>query len=308
VDGAGTAYIAAGTLIGINPNLSGAASLVYTSPVDGYFTDVAVDAAGKVYAVGWTNNAGLTTTPGAFQPTNAGGYDLYIAKFDPAQAGAASLVYATYLGGSDRDGSVNTGMSLSGGTTWGYTPDAPAIAVDGSGHAYVTGYTHSANFPATAGAYKRVSGIAANTNGIAFVSKLNATGTGLVYSTFLGTAKKNGTEHVVGTGIAVDAAGNAYLTGMTGNNFPLVNATQRPYRGRYDAYVAKLNAAGSNLLFATYLGGTGTDAPRGLRLDGQNNVYVGGLTLSNDFPTTAGSYRPNGTGGFQGFVAKISGV
>src|SRR5439155_850156 len=141
-------------------------------------------------------------------------------------------VYSTYLGGSGRD-------------------QGNGIAVDTAGSAYVTGSTTSTNFPTTAGSFQP----AYRGTFDAFVEQLNASGSALVYSTYLG-----GGGDDVGGGIAVDAAGNAYVTGDTGSHdFPMVNPLQPALDGVEDAFVAKLNPSGSALVYSTYLGGSGGD-------------------------------------------------
>ena len=174
-------------------------------------------------------------------------------------AAGSARVYSTYLGG--------------GGTDQGH-----GIAVDGSGNAYVTGYTGSTNFPTS-----QPSAGAANGGGEdAFVTKLNAAGSALVYSTYLGGS---GTD--AGQGIAVDGAGNAYVTGYTSStNFPTANPLQASNGGGgYDAFVTKLNAAGSALVYSTYLGGSGRRFGQGIAVDGSGNAYVTGSTSSTNFPT-----------------------
>src|SRR5262249_11239365 len=134
------------------------------------------------------NSANFPTTTGAYQSRSGGGQDAFVAKLNPALAGAASLVYSTYLGGSGSDGQLATSLTAPSVGTYIFQPTGPGIAVDGSGCAYVTGLTRSANFPVTAGAYETSSGITSTLAGVSFVTKLNAAGSGLVYSTFLGTA------------------------------------------------------------------------------------------------------------------------
>ena len=127
------------------------------------------------------------------------------------------------------------------------------------------------------------------------MTKLNATGSGLVYSTYLG-----GTDDDRGNGIAVDAAGSAYVTGFTlSTDFPTTaRATQTTYAGGVnDAFVTKLNAAGSGLAYSTYLGGTDDDRGNGIAVDGAGSAYVTGLTLSTDFPTTLGAFQTTHAGG-----------
>ena len=203
------------------------------------------------------------------------GFD--VGRYDHARAlvidPVMSLSYSTYLGPSK-------GTSLTGAT---------GIAVDSSGDAYITGYTQSPQFPTTTGAFK-TSGAFINTDGEgAFVTKFNAVGSALVYSTFLGGASPDG--------IAVDSAGNVYVTGSTtATDFPTKNPLQATSGGGTylygDAFVAKLNATGSKLIYSTYLGGSGDDVATGIAVDSSGDAYVTGNTYSTNFPTTSGSLQP----------------
>ena len=197
------------------------------------------------------------------------------------------LVYSTYLGGS---GSVGGG------------DQGNAIAVDGSGNAYVTGQAYSIDFPVTSGvlqpSHKLGSGAVAAT---AFVSKLNAGGTALLYSTYLG-----GSAGDYGYGIALDGANNAYVTGATASpDFPIVcNAFQSSNLaaagGATTAFVAELSADGSTLLHSTFLGGSGNgahgDVAQGIALDGNGNIHVAGYTYSADFPVSKGAFQGQNKG------------
>jgi hypothetical protein len=236
---------------------------------------IAVDAAGNTYVTDTTQSADFPTTAGAFQTVFAGASDAFVVKFNPT----GSVVYSTYLGGAGSEESF-------------------AIAVDTSGNAYVTGWTNSTNFPTTPGAFQTTGQYAA------FVTKLNPTGSALVYSTYLGS-------NALGYGIAVDGSGNAYVRGLTYfANFPTVNAFQSALRGKSDAFVSKLNAAGSSLLYSTFLGGSGYDGADnaregGIAVDGSGNAYVTGWTDSTDFPTK-NAFQPTFGGGPQdAFVARI---
>ena len=167
------------------------------------------------------------------------------------RSGRAS--YSTYLGGT---GALTKGVG---------------IAVDSSGDTYVTGMTLSPKFPTTKGAYQ-TSGAFIKTIGLGgFVTKFNATGSALVYSTFLGG--------IVPAGIAVDSAGAAYVTGSTYDAPPLKNAFQATAGGGGDAFVTKLNASGSALVYSTYLGGSGQDSATGIAIDGSGDAYVTGDTI-----------------------------
>ena len=234
-------------------NAAGSA-LVYStylggSSEDGAFNGIAVDASGNAYVTGYTYSSNFPTTPGAFQTSGGGGTrDAFVAKLHVA---GSALVYSTYLGGSDYD------------VAWD-------IAVDAAGNAYVTGQTHSSNFPTTPGAFQTSYGGGAYD---AFITKLNAAGSALLYSTYLG-----GSDYDEGSGIAVDATGNAYVTGLTYYfNFPTTaGAFRTSPAGYYDAFVTKLNAAGSDLVYSTYLGGSSADGGYGIAVDATGNIYVTG--------------------------------
>ena len=244
--------------------------------------EITVDALGNnAYVVGYTNSTNFPTTLGASQTANGGSYDAFITKLNTA---GTARVYSTYLGGSGAD----SGYSL---------------AVDAAGNAYVTGYTYSVDFP-TQNASQPTNG----GNSDAFVTKLNAAGAALLYSTYLG-----GSGHEQGAGIALDAIGNAYVTGATtSTNFPTQNASQ-PVHGidglNYDAFVTKLNAAGTALLYSTYLGGNGFDQGTGIDVDVIGNAYVTGATQSNNFPTAGTPVQGNlsGGAGTDGFIVKLLG-
>jgi hypothetical protein len=204
------------------------------------------------------------------------------------------LSYATLLGG----------VGLGG--DWGN-----AIAVDGSGNIYVTGYTTAANFPKTSGAFQQTfSGGNTTPAYDAFLTKLNPSGTGIVYSTYIGG---NGSD--VGDAIAVDASGNAYVSGSTySTNFPVTSgAYQSVCGGRNDAFVIKLNATGTAPLYATYLGGSHAEGfGGGLAIDAAGNAYVGARTYSNNFPTTPGAFQTSLNRGVfcnecpDGFITKLN--
>jgi hypothetical protein len=157
------------------------------------------------------------------------------------------------------------------------------IAVDGNGHAYVTGWTVSTDFP-TANALQ----VAHAGGGIdAFVTKLDPVGSALVYSTYLG-----GSGGDFANSIAVDPAGNAYVTGGTGSlNFPTTPGAFQPTFGGGDAFVTKLNSAGSGIVYSTYFGGSDSDIGVGIALDAAGSVYLTGYTRSTNFPVTPGAFQ-----------------
>jgi hypothetical protein len=227
-------------------------------------TGLALDAQGDIYLFGSTQSTDFPTrnplqaeeagplNPESTQHLGVKG-DLFVAKL---QADGSRLIYSTYLGGSDID--------RSGG-----------IAVDGEGNAYIAGSTNSPDFPTANPLQAHPRSFQSM-----FVSKLNAEGTALIYSTYLGGGRG---DHSGGS-IAVDAEGNAYIGGSTSSNdFPTANAFQGTNRGLYNLFVSKLNPSGSELVFSTYLGGS-YDVGGEIALDGQGNIYVAGETWSANFP------------------------
>jgi Bacterial Ig-like domain (group 3)/Beta-propeller repeat len=243
---------------------------------------IAVDSAGNAYLTGDSLSTNFPTTAGAFQ--TSGGGDAIVTKLN---ASGTALVYSTYLGGSD---------SLDYGT---------CITVDASGNAYVSGFTEADDFPTTAGAFQTNPGGGAD----AFVSKLNMSGTALAYSTYLG-GDDNDYEYG-GNSIAVDGSGNAYVTGSTfSTNFPTTaGAFQTSHAsdfGSADAFVTKLNASGTALVYSTYLGGNNDDEGLGVALDSSDDAYVTGGTTSSNFPTTAGAFQTSLGGGGDAFVTMLN--
>jgi hypothetical protein len=243
---------------------------------------IAVDGEGHAYVVGETRGGSFPRTAGAFQTLPRGSRDAFVTKL--TRDGSA-LVYSTLLGSS--------------GSEFGTT-----IAVDSLGHAYVAGQTSippdvPADFPVTPGAFQTHYG----GNSDAFVTKLDPTGSSLVYSTYLG-----GGHLDLILGIALDADRHAYVAGWTfSDDFPTVGAFQSTRRGEYDSFVAKLDASGSTLLYSTYLGGTGNDLAQGIGVDAAGAAYVAGITLSSDFPTTPGVLQPTFADGVRdAFVSKIT--
>jgi Bacterial Ig-like domain (group 3)/Beta-propeller repeat len=257
--------------------------LIYSTYLGGSSADygygIAVDSAGDAYVTGYTASSDFPTM-NPFQPAKGGEVAVFVSKLNPT---GSALVYSTYLGGSLGD-------------------QGSGIAVDSAGNAYVTGVTYSTDFPVTPGAFQAVCNGGSNcaTYGDAFVAKINPEGSALAYSTYLG-----GSNYDRGNGIAVDSAGDAYVTGYTGStDFPTMNPLQA-YGGDYDAFVAKLNPSGSALVYSTYLGGSLEDVGYGVGVDSVGNAYVVGFTESTNFPTMNPLQPANG-GGFDAFVAKLN--
>ncbi|MEK5037561.1 SBBP repeat-containing protein [Sporosarcina sp. FSL K6-3457] len=256
-------------------------ALVYSTYLGGTELDqglgIAVDNAGNAYVTGDTLSANFPTTPGAFQTTFNAFTDAFVTKLNPM---GTQLVYSTYLGGSDYDSTTG-------------------IIVDNVGNAYVTGYTSSTDFPTTPGAFDTTY----KGDGDAFVTKLNPTGSKLVYSTYLG-----GTDLDQGLGIAVDNAGNVYVTGATQSaDFPTTTcAFDTTFNGVIDAFVTKLNPAGTALLYSTYLGGSDFNQGYAIAVDNAHNAYVTGLTMSTDFPTSPNAFDTTFNGVQDAFVTKFN--
>jgi alpha-tubulin suppressor-like RCC1 family protein len=242
---------------------------------------VALDQNGNIYITGetfspklFTNKWTLGPAFGSYSPYYHGGRyagDAFVAKLSNS---GKTLYYLTYLGGNSND-------------------RAAAIAVDTAGNAYVTGYTDSTNFPTTTNALRRsINGTFNRTLGAyltdAFVTELDASGSNLVYSTFLGGSAGDG-----GNGIAVDALGDAYVTGFTySTNFPTRNAFQarlvctNSIYMNANGFITVIGAGGSSLMYSTYFGGTNFDQGQSIAVDPNGFVYVAGYTASTNFPTT----------------------
>ncbi|MBL8290343.1 MAG: SBBP repeat-containing protein [Bryobacterales bacterium] len=255
-------------------------SLVYATYLGGSGDDagvsIALDSERNAYITGTTASPNFPVSAGHIQRAIKGGVDVFAAK---VSADGSSLVYATLLGSSSAD--------VAGG-----------IAVDVAGNAYVAGSTYWLDFPVTAGAFQTA--FAGTMD--AFVSKLSVDGTALVYSTLLG-----GDRTTAAASIAVDAAGNAYVTGTTSSaNFPATSgALQTGLAGPSDAYVVKFDASGSSFRYATLLGGSGGESGRRIVVDSLGNAFVGGGTTSTDFPVTKGSFQTAAGGGGDAFVVKV---
>jgi M6 family metalloprotease-like protein len=259
--------------------------LVYSTFLNGGASDfgygIAVDDSGYAYVTGYTGSSYFPTTGGAYQTTYGGGTsDAFVTKLNKAGSG---LVYSTFLGGGAT------------GPDQGY-----AIAIDGSGNAYVTGYTYNSDYPHTAGAFD----MTYNGGWDTFCTKLNAAGSGLSYSTFLGA-----TDHEVGRAIAVDGSGYAYVTGWTmSSTFPTTGGAYDQTLGSYeDAFVTKVAINGASLAYSTFLGGSGeADCGYGITVDNSNKAYVTGCTAASNFPTTTGAFDQTYNGGWDAYCTKLN--
>ncbi|MGH9855096.1 MAG: SBBP repeat-containing protein, partial [Blastocatellia bacterium] len=348
VDGAGAAYVAGYTFSenfpttssafqttlnrGATPNandafvtkLSAAGAITYSTYLGGADNEVlfsiegdifsslrmALDSSGAVYVTGATSSSDFPVK-NALQPVPGGNFtDAFVAKMDPAKSGTDSLVYATFLGGNELD-------------------KAADIAVDAAGAAYILLDQVSLNLPSTPGVFDQFPRVG-------FLAKLNPSGSALVYATRLGTPLPIplGTNPDSGldsedrdsvfslaerfVSLAVDAGGNAYLTGFT--NSPTFPVTPNAFQGRIagicprgftclDAFVMKLNANGSALVYSSYLGGGANgefalDMASDIAVDAMGNAYITGTSGSSDFPTTPGAFQAPTS--HVGFITKIS--
>jgi hypothetical protein len=239
---------------------------------------IAVDAAGNVFVTGSTQSSDFPTTPGAFQIEHSGSSDAYAVKL---AADGSALAYSTFLGGGQGDG-------------------GDGIDVDGQGNVYIAGTTASLDFPVTPGAYDTTHLVIDGSD--AFLTKLNQSGSALVYSTYMGAGS------VGARGLAVDGHGHAYITGpVYAGMDTTLDAFDRTHNGSSDAYLMKLNQAGSALAYSTYLGGLNTEEGWSIAVDASGNAYIAGHTYSSDFPTTPSALKRRYRGDFaDGFVTKFA--
>jgi hypothetical protein len=244
----------------LNPTGS---ALIYSTYLGGSATDngyrIAVDTDGSAFVTGTTYSANFPTQ-NPYQPNRLGANDAFVTRFAP---NGQALTYSTYLGGTEVD-------------------YGNGIEVDNLGRAYVVGYTFSSDFPLL-NAFQFFNAGGSD----AFITRFNADGQSLSYSTYLGGSGQDIQANDVAWVVAVDSQGSAYIAGETmSSSFPTRNPVQPSYGGGFqDAFVAKLNAAGNDLVYATYLGGSGTDDGEGIEVDSAGQAYVGGSSNSANFPT-----------------------
>ena len=256
--------------------------VVYATYLGGSGDDVArgvaVDAAGYAHITGGPLSDNFPVTGDALQSERSGHFDAFVTQFGPT---GSALTYSTYLGGGSSD-------------------LAFAIALDEEGNWYVTGITGSADFPLL-NPLQSGSGGDDMLGFDAFVTKLEADGSEIEYSTFLG-----GSGMEIGFGIAVDSDGNAYVAGETDStDFPTLGALQAANAGLSDGFVVKLGPMGLTADYSTYLGGSDYDSLQGVALNGSQDLYVTGLSLSIDSPATFGAFQTTSAGLADVLVAKI---
>jgi uncharacterized protein (TIGR03437 family) len=322
------------------------AALVYSTYLGGKEIDfgngIAVDAAGAAYVTGVTYSEDFPTTAGAYQRDFATGPDVFAAKLS---ADGSRLLYSTLIGGSGTDLSNAVAVDASGNAYLAGVTDArrangfadaycvkldpagakiiyaklfggagleeaTAIAIDAAGNAYLTGSTYSKDFPTTPGALQKQSISPEFQFGLpigydAFVVKIDPGGENLLFSTYL-----NGSRSSRGQAIALDRDGNIVVAGYTlSPDFPASADALPPPPGedQFKGFLAKLNPAGSELLYATRFGGSESDQAWDLAFDPAGNVYVAGFSASNDLPTSEGVLQPANRGALDAFIVKFSG-
>ena len=266
----------------------------------------AADASGNAYVGGLTISTDFPLTAGAFQSINYAEATnavstAFVSKFN---ASGTALLYSTFLGGN----AIADTLHEQGDYVHG-------LAIDSSGNAYVTGWTYSSDFPITAGAYQTTNEPASLELATGFVTKLNPSGTGLVYSTYLG-----GNVLDEPNSIAVNPSGDAFVSGVTfSSNFPTTAGVIQTINNSaavngFNAFVTKLNPAGSGLIYSTYLGGGSTYGSvigsiywtNPIAIDSAGDAYVAGYTDSGDFPVTAGAYQTKNNGSFNVTISKLN--
>ena len=264
-------------------NAAGTA-LVYSTYIGGQSDDsgfgISLDGNGNAYVVGSTSSTGFPTTPGSLQPMIAGNTDAFVTKLNST---GTALIYSTFLGGTGSD-------------------QAAAIALDSALNAYVTGSSGSTNFPTTPGAFQTANAGGGNNVVDAFVTKLNDTGTAMVYSTYVG-----GTRGDVGASIAVDPLGQAFVSGSTNSiDFDVTaGALQTAFGGSSsssqfstigDAFLTKLNDSGTGLIYSTYVGGSGDDSGLSVAVNPSGEAFICGASASFNFPVTSGVVKVSNGG------------
>lgn len=304
LDSASNAYIAGWTTSKDFPTTAGAFQTTYSGSSDAFLLKlnptgsaliystllgtsgdnrafgVQLDKNLNAYITGFTTSTGFPTTTGAFQNALKGTSNSFVTEINPT---GSALVFSTYLGGNGND------------IGW-------AIAIDSSNNTYIAGQTTSSNFPTTPGAMRTTCSTSCSAND-AFVTKVNPTGTALVYSSYLGgTAGEQEAYALTAT-----ASGAAYVTGRTkSTHFPVTHgAFSTTNQGVYDAYIAQVNQTGSGLTYGTYIGGGLTDTALGIALDPKSNIYLAGRTFSTNLPVTPGAIQPSFIGTTQAFVVKF---
>jgi len=238
--------------------------------------DIVVDSAANAYITGVTRSADYPTTAGAFDTSQNGSNDVFVTKINPA---GTALIFSTFFGGTSYE-------------------KGNALAIDSSGNSYITGYTASNDFPLQNPLDNSLD------SQDAFITKLNSTGTALIYSTYLGGTDG---EDVNGERIVVNNAGEVIVAIETQSiDLPLVNPLYTINAASEDIFIAQLDVSGTSILFSTYFGSDSSDLVNGLALDSSGNLFIAGSTGGNGFPIK-NAYDSTKATNTDGFLAKISG-
>ena len=273
-------------LIKLDMTQSGVSSLVYSTCLGGDNDDwgngIAVNNSGCAYIIGNTESTNFPILNEYQADPGDGNRDAFVSKIDTTRSGVSSLIYSTYLGGNGEDA-------------------GEAIAVGGSGYAYVTGYTASTDYPC----FNELKPYNGYIDG--FITKIDTSQSGtssLMYSTYFG-----GTDRELGFGIALDVNEIVYVTGVTGStDFPSLNPYQSQYKGNGDAFVIKIDTTkngNGSLIYSTYIGGSRAETGRGIVIGNDGYVYLAGETYSLDYPTLNPYQTDTGDGKTDGFVTKL---
>lgn len=241
---------------------------------------IAIDSGGNIYIAGDTISSDFPLTPGIFDASHNGSFDVFVSKLDGA---LTTLLASTFLGGSEGDG-------------------GDSLVIDPNGNIYVSGSTNSSNFPITPGAFDT----SFHGSSDVFVSKLDGTLTNLLASTYLGGFSRDSSDSLM-----VDPNGNVYVAGSTNSlNFPTTTgAFDTSLSGEGDVFISKLDGTLTTLLASTYLGGFAlvSEELSSTAIDSAGNIYVTGTTGSSDFPTTFGVFDTSHNGNFDVFVSRLNG-
>ena len=272
-------------LLKLNSNLSSllSSTLLGGSSDDGYSnTSIAIDNGGNIFLTGDTYSPNFPVTPGVYDTSYNGGYDVFVSKLN---SNLSSLVSSTFIGG--------TGTQS--------TNEYPrSVAIDGAGNVFVAGVAYGTGYPIIPGSYDT----SYNGNYDVFVSKLDNNLSLLLSSTFLGGSSNDGYYN---TSIAIDNGNNVFVTGDTYSyNFPVTTGVyDTSFNGGYDVFVSKLNNNLNSLLSSTFLGGSSYDLPQSIALDSSGDVYLSGRTYAYGFPVTPGAYDTSYNGYYDVFVSKL---
>ncbi|MGA2297359.1 MAG: SBBP repeat-containing protein, partial [FCB group bacterium] len=272
----------------LNPTGS---ALIFSTFIGGSISDrangIAIDSYANIYISGSSSSHDYPVTSGAFQ-TKFGGYntlDYWTAIVTKLNSTGSALIYSTYIGGNNQDA-------------------ACGIVIDKNENVFISGITNSQNFPVTIGAFqKKIRSFDPNDSFCGFVTKLNSTGSDLIYSTYIGGEVG---EYV--NDMTMDTSGNIFITGCSwSKNFPVTKGTfQTNLRGDYNTFISKLNSTGTALIYSTYIGGSYCDEALGITIDLNGNAYITGNIQSDDFPVTKGAFQTTRAGYSDANITKLS--